>query len=243
MSSEGGKSPSVRCKVVKLSISQQHSFQRYTFFLNLPARRNWPEEQIFEEQVHWVPLIMSISLEWDKVDTIRRVCIVQYRIVFSFHLVKRINRPDPGWDRKVRYCPLFGNRLLGVKLIGWEQNSRWTLTRAKTSFISGVKAGSMLVCRPCDCTSGNLNKTSVREKSRGVYLTIGWVFQSYLMIFCLCSTWEDYAWLWIVPWKCIIVWFPNGFDGQNSGMWSRGWAIVLKYSVPAIKRFRRCLAY
>ena len=40
----------------------------------------------------------------------------------------------------------------------------------------------MLVCRPCQCSSGNLNKTSVREKSRGVYL---------------CWTWEDYAWLWI----------------------------------------------
>ena len=69
-----------------------------------------------------------------------------------------------GWDRKVRYCPLFGNRLLGVRVIRREQNSRWTLTRAKTLFISGVKTGSMLVCRPCDCTSGNLNKTSVKRK-------------------------------------------------------------------------------
>ena len=32
-------------------------------------------------------------------------------------------------------------------------------------------------CRPCDCTSRNLNKTSVREKRRcTVYLPIGWVF-------------------------------------------------------------------
>ena len=69
-----------------------------------------------------------------------------------------------GWDRKLRYCPLFGNRLLGIRVIRREQNSRWTLTRAKTSFISGVKTGSMLVCRPCDCTSGNLNKTSVKRK-------------------------------------------------------------------------------
>ena len=201
------------------------------------------KNKYFEEQVHWVPLIMSISLGWDKVDTIRRVCIVQYRIVFSFHLVKRINGLDLGWDRKVRYCPLFGNRLLGVKLIGWEQNSRWTLSWPRLRLFLVWKQG---VRWSCDCTSGNLNETSVREKSRGVYLTIGWVFQSYLMILCLCLTWEDYAWLWIVllvPWKCIIVWFPNGFDRQNSGMWSRGWAIVLKYSVPAIKRFRRCLAY
>ena len=30
----------------------------------------------------------------DKVNTIRRVCIVQY--VFLFHLAKQINHPDPG---------------------------------------------------------------------------------------------------------------------------------------------------
>ena len=41
-------------------------------------------------------------------------------------------------------------------------------------------------CRPCDSTSGNMNKTSVREKSRGVYLAIGWVFPSYSMLFRLC---------------------------------------------------------
>ena len=38
-----------------------------------------------------------------------------------------------------------------------------------------------VVCRPCDSTSGNLNKMSVRETSRGVYLAIGWVFLSYSM--------------------------------------------------------------
>ena len=47
------------------------------------------------------------ALRWDKVITLRRICIVQYRIIFSFHLAKRINHPDPGWDRKVRYCSLF----------------------------------------------------------------------------------------------------------------------------------------
>ena len=35
----------------------------------------------------------------------------------------------------------------------------------------------------------NLNKTSVRKKSRGVYLLIGWVFPSYSMTFRLCWTW------------------------------------------------------
>ena len=30
-----------------------------------------------------------------------------------------------------------------------------------------------VIRRPCDSTSGNLNKTSVREKSRSVYQAIG----------------------------------------------------------------------
>ena len=30
-----------------------------------------------------------------------------------------------------------------------------------------------VIPRPCDSTSGNLNQTRVREKSRGVYLAIG----------------------------------------------------------------------
>ena len=60
------------------------------------------------------------ALRLDKVITFRRVCIVQYRIIFSFHSATRISHPDPGWDRKVRYCSLFygdhqvfglGNRL------------------------------------------------------------------------------------------------------------------------------------
>ena len=29
-----------------------------------------------------------------------------------------------------------------------------------------------MISRPCDSTSGNLNKTSVREKSRGVFMAI-----------------------------------------------------------------------
>ena len=31
-------------------------------------------------------------------------------------------------------------------------------------------------------------------------------------------------------------------DRQNSGMWSRGWAVAPKYSVPAIKTFCQCLS-
>ena len=37
--------------------------------------------------------------------------------------------------------------------------------------------------------------------------------------------------------KCVIVWFPDCVDKQNSGMWSRGLAVAPKYSVPAIKPF------
>ena len=44
---------------------------------------------------------------------------------------------------------------------------------------SGAKIKAKVVGRPCDSTSGNLNKTSVREKSRGVHLPIGLVFPSY----------------------------------------------------------------
>ena len=38
---------------------------------------------------------------WDGTKLMRfacRVCIVHYHIVFSFHLAKRMNHPDPGWD-------------------------------------------------------------------------------------------------------------------------------------------------
>ena len=56
--------------------------------------------------------------------------------------------------------------------------------------------------RPCDSTSGNLNKTSVRESPK---VCICWVFQSYSMLFGLCQTSEDYAWLWIVL-AVISVW-------------------------------------
>ena len=148
---------------------KQHSFQGYNFFkISQQQKLAW-RTNILRNRFIGCPW-SGKSLRWDKVNTIPRV--VQYCIVFSFHLAKRIIPPDPAWDRKERYCPLFGNRLLGVKLIRREQNSRWTFTQAKTLFISGVKTGSMLVCRPCDCTSGNLNKTSVREKPRGVYLPI-----------------------------------------------------------------------
>ena len=42
--------------------------------------------------------------------------------------------------------------------------------------------------------------------------------------------------------KCVIVWFPDCVDRQNSEMWSSGWAVAPKYSVPAINTFRQCLS-
>ena len=55
---------------------------------------------------------------------------------------------------------------------------------------------------------------------------------------------RDYAGLRIdlsVLRKCVIVWFPDCVDRQNSGMWSSGLAVAPKYSVPAINTFHQCL--
>ncbi len=50
------------------------------------------------------------------------------------------------------------------------------LTQAKTFFLK--ISSTVLLCSPpaCDSTSGNLHKTSLREKSRGVYLPLGRLF-------------------------------------------------------------------
>ena len=39
--------------------------------------------------------------------------------------------------------------------------------------LAKCESKAKVIHRPCDSTSGNLNKTSVREKSRSVYLAIG----------------------------------------------------------------------
>ena len=95
---------------------------------------------------------------------------------------------------------------------------------------------SVVSCSPSarDSTSVNLHKTSVRKKSRGVYLPIGRAFPSYSMMLRLCWTWEDYAWLWIalsVPRKCVIVWFPHGVDRYAMSCLS---AVSPKWSVLGI---------
>ena len=81
------------------------------------------------------------------------------------------------------------------------------MSQAKTD----VKTGSRLVCRPCD--SWNVNKTSVREESRGWYLPKGSVFLSFSELFDnispvlkvkrLCVV-ED-SLIYSVPPKCVIV--------------------------------------
>ena len=56
---------------------------------------------------------------------------------------------------------------------------------------------------------------------------------------------RDYAGLRIdlsVLRKCVIVWFPDCVDRQNSEMWSRGWAVAPKYSAPTINAFLQCLS-
>ena len=58
-----------------------------------------------------------------------------------------------------------------MKSIRQEQNFQVNVDLAQ-EFFSRVKTGSVLVCRPCDCTSGNLNNTRVIEMCRGVYLAI-----------------------------------------------------------------------
>ena len=73
-------------------------------------------------------------------------------------------------------------------------------------FYTGVAWG--IESLRCDSTSGNLNKTSVREKSRGDYLAIGCVFPSYSMIFRLCQTWEDYV--RVIGLKRGVMWCARG---------------------------------
>ena len=73
-------------------------------------------------------------------------------------------------------------------------------------FYTGVAWG--IESLRCDSTSGNLNKTSVREKSRGDYRAIGCVFPSYSMIFRLCQTWEDYV--RVIGLKRGVMWWARG---------------------------------
>ena len=83
-----------------------------------------------------------------------------------------------------------GERLADPQHIANGYDIALSSTRRSKSVDSTLLGDKMrpgqVIRRPCDFTSGNLNKTSVREKSRGVYLAIGWVFPSYSMIFSLC---------------------------------------------------------
>lgn len=85
---------------------------------------------------------------------------------------------------------LGSGRVVGDKSIRNKQNCKGNLTLAKP-FFSGDKTGYTQVCRQCNVTlpSGNLDKTSLREKCRGAYrVPRGKVFSSYLMTFCLRKT-------------------------------------------------------
>ena len=75
-------------------------------------------------------------------------------------------------DRKYVCCSQARLRQKATILSAFrEQGFRSQSNHARAKFqvnfdpgLSGVNTGSMLVCRPCECTSGNLNKTSVKRK-------------------------------------------------------------------------------
>ena len=79
--------------------------------------------------------------------------------------------------------------------------------------------GYLLVCRLCDSTSGNLNKTSVRENSGGVYLAIVLrVSELFDDILFILNVGRDYAGLRVdlsLLRKCVIVWFPDWLTGRT----------------------------
>ena len=101
------------------------------------------------------------------------------RIIFSFHLVKRIHDPDPGWDREVRYCRLSAKvttKSLASGTISFKCQMNQVTANLWVNFEPGkdvvfpsVKIYSKQGCcgprRLRDSSSGNLHKTSVREKS------------------------------------------------------------------------------
>ena len=96
------------------------------------------------------------ALRWDKANTISRVCIIQYSTLNrSMTVIGAENcsllQGDHGLNCCIRRLR-WPSRVLGVKSIRREQKCRWSLTLAG----SGVKTESMLVCRPCDFTSGKL---------------------------------------------------------------------------------------
>ena len=128
----------------------------------------------------------------------------------------------------------------------------------------------MLVCEPCDRASGNLNKTSVREKSRSVYLPVGWVFfelfddiSLVLKVRRLCIVVDSRisaakvcdcvisAWCLQVcgRWRCWAV-VPTSFPGSSPTHPSERQrvgedpgnevAVAPKYSLWAITTFGRC---
>ena len=151
---------------------------------------------------------------------IRRVCIVNIvlysRFIWLNGSITLIRAETERYDIV---------RFLRWPLSLWprEQALGSQMNQARATFQVNFDLGQDF-CRPCDCTSGNLNKTSVRQKFGGVYLPIGWVFTSYSTIFCLCQTSEDYAWLFIVssvPRKCLIVWFLQGVDRYVVALLSR----------------------
>ena len=95
-------------RISRISTSLIHSLPLFFFFFTLTtilfSRQVTSQLRcLLAVYVQLMVILTKVSrrasckaLTWDKVITIRRVCVVQYSIVFSFHLAKRINHPDPG---------------------------------------------------------------------------------------------------------------------------------------------------
>ena len=73
----------------------------------------------------------------------------------------------------------------------------------------------------------NLNKTSVREKSRGVYLATGWVFPSYFAYVKREKIMRGRGW----SYQCReSVWLCD-FRMVLTGIWSRGWKLRFRQNI------------
>ena len=96
--------------------------------------------------------------------------------------------------------------LIGVKWNWWEQTCRWTLSRA------GVKTRLMWSPPIAWLYIRELAWDECKRKVESCLFDNRLSFSEFSMIFRICWTWGNYAWLWIVlsvPRKRVIVWFPS----------------------------------
>ena len=126
---------------------------------------------------------------WDGTKLLRfAVYIVQYRIIIVSFGQTDHESPWSGLTQKGTILFAF----LRWPLSLWPREQALSESKIagqlwpRPRLFSWCENKAKVIRRPCDSTYGNLNKTGVREKSRGVYLAVGWVLPSYSMIFHLC---------------------------------------------------------